>query len=300
MRHLLLLPLLCCLASPALAHPSPPLASAHVLVVEDGTGEPLLSKDADVVVPMASLTKLITAMVVLDAGQRLDEPLQVTDDDLDRLKHTRRGLSVGTVLTRQDMLDLALQASDNRAASALARHYPGGLESFLHATARKAQALGLRNTVVVEPTGLSPENRSSAADLALLLKAVGAYPLIEAATRSASRQLWVQGRLQTVRNTNPLVGRDGWDIQLSKTGFTNEAGRCLAMRLQEAGRVVRVVLLGGSDSQSRTQDMRNIRRYLRGEPALAEVPHMLAVAHQGGLPKPRHAKPRKLPARPVV
>jgi D-alanyl-D-alanine carboxypeptidase/D-alanyl-D-alanine endopeptidase (penicillin-binding protein 7) len=263
--------LLCALAMPAWSALPFPLASTHVLVIDEATGQALMDKDSEVGVPMASLTKLMTAMVVLDAGQDPAEPLLVTDDDLDRLKHTRRGLPVGTVLPRAQMLELALQNSDNRAASALARNYPGGMEAFLQAAARKALDLGLRHTVVVEPTGLSPQNQSSAADVAAVLQAASAYPLIESATRSASQTVLLQGRPRTLHNTNPLVGRDGWDILLSKTGFTNEAGRCLAMRVREAGRVVRVVLLGGFEPGARQMDALNIRRYLRGEAAIGTL-----------------------------
>jgi D-alanyl-D-alanine carboxypeptidase/D-alanyl-D-alanine endopeptidase (penicillin-binding protein 7) len=295
MRRRLLFALLCALALPAWSALPFPLASAHVLVVDDATGQPLMEKDAEASVPMASLTKLLTAMVVMDAGQDPGELLVVTDDDLDRLKHTRRGLPVGTVLSRAQMLDLALQTSDNRAASALARHYPGGMDAFLLAAARKARELGLRHTVIVEPTGLSPQNLSSAADMAAVLQAASAYPLIESTTRAATQTLLLQGKLRTVHNTNALVGRDGWDILLSKTGFTNEAGRCLAMRVREAGRVVRVVLLGGFDPGARNADALNIRRFLRGEPAVGlqakavdpVTPRASTVAVKLPLGKPR-------------
>ena len=289
----------CTLALPVWSATPFPLASSNVLVVDDSTGLALLEKDADSSVPMASLTKLMTAMVVLDAGQSLAEMLLVTDDDLDRLKHTRRGVAVGTLLPRGQMLELALQASDNRAASALARHYPGGMAAFVHAAALKARDLGLRHTVIVEPTGLSPQNMSSAADMVAVLQAAGDYALIETATRSAHRQMLLQGRLHTVHNTNRLIGRDGWDILLSKTGFTNEAGRCLAMRIQEAGRVVRVVLLGGFERDARDLDVLNIRRYLRGQAPLAVLPQATLVAVKPGAPKARDFKGTK-PPRPAA
>jgi D-alanyl-D-alanine carboxypeptidase/D-alanyl-D-alanine endopeptidase (penicillin-binding protein 7) len=278
MRSFLLSLAFCAAVAPALGASPFHLASSNVLVVDDVTGQLLLEKDADIGVPMASLTKLLTAMVVLDAQQDLAETVLVTDADLDRLKHTQRGIAIGTRLRREHMLELALQTSDNRAASALARNYPGGIDAFLLACADKARVLGLQHTVIVEPTGLSPHNRSSAADMALVLKAASAYPLIESATRSASRQMLLQGRLRTVHNTNQLVGREGWDILLSKTGFTNEAGRCLAMRIQEAGRVVRVVLLGGFDRDARNLDALNIRRWLRGEAALSALPQTVLAS----------------------
>jgi D-alanyl-D-alanine carboxypeptidase/D-alanyl-D-alanine endopeptidase (penicillin-binding protein 7) len=243
------------------------LRSAHAIVVDADTGEVLLRKDDATPAPIASLTKLMTAMVVLDAGQDADERLRIDDDDLDRLKHTRAGLRVGTVATRAALLELALIASDNHAASALARHYPGGLGAFRRAVADKIVALGLEQTTIEEPTGLSPNNRSSAQDMALVLRAAADYPEIERITSLPRHTVLVGGRARIVRNTNRLVGAPGWDISLSKTGFTNEAGRCLSMRLQAAGRTVMVVLMGAVGSSQRALDARNIRRWLAGEPA---------------------------------
>jgi serine-type D-Ala-D-Ala endopeptidase (penicillin-binding protein 7) len=258
------------LTAPAWAGVS--FASRHVLVVDDVSGQVLLEKASQVAAPIASLTKLLTAMVVLDAGQDPGERVRIDDVDRDTLKHTRHGVPVGAVLTRADLLTLALMASDNHAAAALARTYPGGMPAFLRAVQDKCQALGLTQTVIVEPTGLSASNLSSALDWSLVLQAATAYPDIERITRRSHEMVQVSGRQRLVLNTNRLVGEAGWDILLSKTGFTDEAGRCLSMRLQQAGRVVRLVLLGGHEPGSRALDVLNIRRWLEGELPLATLP----------------------------
>jgi serine-type D-Ala-D-Ala endopeptidase (penicillin-binding protein 7) len=281
--------LLMALGTPACAALS--FVSRHVLVVDDASGQVLLEKDSQVAAPIASLTKLITAIVVLDARQDPDERVRIDEADRDTLKHTRHGVPVGAVLTRGELLTLALMASDNHAASALARTYPGGMSAFLEAVQAKCRALGLTQTAIVEPTGLSALNRSSAVDWSLVLHAATAYPAIERITRRPQETVWVDGKPRLVRNTNRLVGESGWDILLSKTGFTDEAGRCLSMRMQEAGRVVRLVLLGGHEPGSRALDVLNIRRWLAGEQPLAALP----TAKTGGAkPGPRvdaHRKP---------
>jgi serine-type D-Ala-D-Ala endopeptidase (penicillin-binding protein 7) len=239
--------------------------SAHVVVVDEATGEVLLEKDAATAAPIASLTKLMTAMVVLDAGQDLGETIRIDEADMDRLKRTRGGVPVGALVPRETLLELALIASDNRAAAALARNYPGGSAAFAQATQRKIETLGLANTVLVEPTGLSPENHSSALDMAKVLQATQAYPLITQATSQRVHAVVVNGQPWAVRNTNGLVGKPGWEILASKTGFTNEAGRCLTMRLRAGGRTVSVVLIGALASSARSLDALNIRRWLDGK-----------------------------------
>jgi serine-type D-Ala-D-Ala endopeptidase (penicillin-binding protein 7) len=250
-------------AAAAAPAPLPSFASEHVLVVDDASGLPLIEKNSRDVASIASLTKLMTAMVVLDAAPNLDERIRITDEDLDRIKGTKRGVPVGAVVTRRQLLTLALLASDNRAAAALARSYPGGHGAFLRAVAAKTQALGLHRFSVVEPTGLSPRNQASAADMALVLKAASGYALIQEITSAARSTLVVGGRTAVVRNTNRFVGKRGWDVQVSKTGFTNEAGRCLAMLLSEAGRTVRIVLLGGYGADDRNRDVAAIQRWLK-------------------------------------
>jgi D-alanyl-D-alanine carboxypeptidase/D-alanyl-D-alanine endopeptidase (penicillin-binding protein 7) len=249
-----------------------PFGSAHALVVDEGTGEVLLEKDSATAVPIASLTKLMTAMVVLDAQQDPNELIRIHERDVDRLKHTRSGVPVGAYFSRQSLLELALMSSDNHAAAALARTYPGGLEEFIAAMRQKIQDLDLHNTSLEEPTGLSPNNRASAADLVKVLRAASTYMDIIQFTTQSRNMVDVESRQREYRNTNGLVGAPGWDIFLSKTGYTNEAGRCLAMRIQVASRIVFVVLLGASAKSQRTLDALNVQRWLAGkEPLLAKL-----------------------------
>jgi D-alanyl-D-alanine endopeptidase (penicillin-binding protein 7) len=252
--------------------------SAHVVVIDEATGEVLLQKDAATAAPIASLTKLMTAMVVLDAQQDLGELIRIDETDRDTLKHSRGGVPVGAVVPRETLLELALIASDNRAAAALARHYPGGLAAFAEATQLKIGALGLANTTLVEPTGLSPDNHASALDMAKVLQATQDYPLIAQITSQRTHAVQVNGRRWAVRNTNGLVGKPGWEVLASKTGFTNEAGRCLTMRLRAGDRTVSVVLIGARAPSARSFDALNIRRWLDGgapvrvaEPSVSRV-----------------------------
>lgn len=221
---------------------------------------------------MASLTKLLTAMVVLDAAQPMEELLTIEEADLDTLKHTHSGVPVGATLSRAKLLELALLASDNHAASSLARHYPGGMVTFLEAVRLKALALELTSTRVVEPTGLSPDNRSSASDLAEVVRAAAGYPVIAAATTQARGEALIGGKPYRAANTNRLVGSPGWEILLSKTGFTNEAGRCLVMRVRAAGKTVLLVLLNARAGAGRTLDALNVTRWLAGLTPLGALP----------------------------
>ena len=258
------------------------LASAHAIVVDQATGEVLLRKDVLTAAPIASLTKLITSMVVLDARQDADEMLRIGAADVDQLKHTRSGVPVGALVSRGALLELALIASDNRAASALARHYPGGIEAFHMAVVRKIRRLALQSTLIAEPTGLSPHNLSSAEDMVKVLRAAATYPEIVHITSKRQHEVLVNGRRRTVRNTNRLVGAPGWDILLSKTGYTNEAGRCLSMLVQTAGRTVVVVLMGAGRPSARTRDAMSIVRWLSREapaPMLAAAPRLPRVEH---------------------
>jgi D-alanyl-D-alanine carboxypeptidase/D-alanyl-D-alanine endopeptidase (penicillin-binding protein 7) len=246
-----------------------PLHSAHAIVMDESSGQVLLEKDAGTPAPIASMTKLMTAMVVLDAHLNPDEPIRVDKADYDTLKFTRSGVPAGTVLPRKTMIQIALMSSDNHAAAALARTYPGGREAFLQALQLKIAALGLQNTGLEEPTGLSPRNHATALDMAKIVKAAGAYPEIEEATTQRSLVAMVRGRRHVFHNTNGLVGAPGWNILASKTGFTNEAGRCLTMRLEEAGRNILVVLMGAVQTSARTLDAMNIHRWLGQEKATA-------------------------------
>jgi len=242
--------------------------SAHVVVVDEVTGQVLLEKDAAAAAPIASLTKLMTAMVVLDAQQDASEILRIEDADMDSLKHTRGGLPVGATASRGTLLELALIASDNHAAAALARNFSDGIDGFSMALRRKIDKLGLANTTLVEPTGLSPNNHSSALDMVKVLQATLRYPLIAAITSKRGHAVVVNGQPWEVRNTNGFVGQPGWEILASKTGFTNEAGRCLTMRLRAAGRTVIVVLMGAMAASERALDALNIQRWLAGKTPL--------------------------------
>jgi D-alanyl-D-alanine carboxypeptidase/D-alanyl-D-alanine endopeptidase (penicillin-binding protein 7) len=267
----------------------PALRSAHAIVVDDATGEVLLQKNGDTAAPIASLTKLLTAMVVIDARQDPDELLRVTPADRDG--RSSGGLRVGALASRGSLLELALMASDNHAAAALARHYPGGLPGFHAAMQRKLASLQLTHTVIEEPTGLSAGNVSSAQDLAKVLRAAATYPLIAEITSRRSQMVRVNGRPLAVHNTNPLVGTPGWNILLSKTGFTNDAGRCLSMRLEAAGRTVSVVLLGAVSSAQRAVDALQIRHWLgRAEKSSVAPAPAPAVAAAVTREPPRRAR----------
>ena len=259
-------------------------ASAHALVVDDASGAVLASKEPKTAAPIASLTKLLTAMVVLDAKQRLDDELRITEADVDRLKHTRSGVPVGAAVPRGALLELALVASDNRAASALARHYRNGLAGFLKAMQRKIRALGLKATTIEEPTGLSPHNVASAEDLGKVLRAAARYPELLRITSQPTALATVLGRPWEVRNTNALVGAPGWDVLLSKTGYIREAGLCVSMRLRLGDRTVTLVLLGAPSAGERALDVQNVSNWLNGQALVARVPSppaAVAVAAEG-------------------
>lgn len=246
-----------------------PFSSRHALVFEEESGKVLLEKDPYAVVPIASLTKLMTAMVVLDAKQDMNEQIVIDTSDVDTLKHSSSRVPVGAVMPRSTALQLALMSSDNRAAAALARTYPGGNTAFLAAVKAKLEALGMHDTMIEEPTGLSPRNRSSAADLLKMATAAASYPEISRITTDSEDLIDINGRQVEYHNTNHLVGRQGWDIMLSKTGFTQEAGRCLIMRMQAAGKHVIMVLLNANASAARMVDAQNVQRYLTGQPLFA-------------------------------
>lgn len=256
----------------ACATTMPSLKSPRALVLDAATGEVLLEKDAHQVASIASLTKLMTAMVVLDAQLNPFEVLQIEPADLDSIKGTKSGVPVGSSFTRRTLIRLALLSSDNHAAAALARTYPGGNEAFVRAVAAKAASLQMKDTFLEEPTGLSPRNRSSAADLARMLAASSQYPDIAEITSQPSAQFEVNGVKTLFHNTNRMVGSPGWSVLVSKTGYTREAGRCVTMLLQEAERKVLVVLMGANNGGTRALDALNIKRWLTGQSALVETP----------------------------
>jgi D-alanyl-D-alanine endopeptidase (penicillin-binding protein 7) len=238
------------------------LKSGVALVLDQDTDEVLFSKNSQAVLPIASLTKLMTAVVVTEAKLPLDEPITITDEDIDTEKGSRSRLRVGTQLPRLDMLHLALMSSENRAANALGRTYPGGLPAFVAAMNAKAHALGMNDTHYVEPTGLSSRNQSSARDLATLVKAAHEHQIIRELSTSHEYQVEVGNRAVQFRNTNGLVKSPEWDIGLQKTGYISEAGRCLVMQAKLAGRQLIMVFLDSAGKYSRIADAERVRRWV--------------------------------------
>ena len=252
------------------------LASANALVVDTTDNRAVYAKSADDVTPIASLTKLMTAVVTLEAAQPQDDMLAIDMDDLDFVKGTRSRLRMGTELTRREMLRLALMSSENRAASSLARAYPGGTRAFVAEMNTKARMLGMTHTHYADPTGLSPENVSTATDLAILVAAAAQYPLIRDFSTTGSHYVEVgtSGQWLGFNNTNNLVKSAQWDIQLSKTGYIREAGKCLVMLTTIASRPFVIVLLDSAGRYTRLGDATRVRHWLEtGEmPAPAARP----------------------------
>jgi D-alanyl-D-alanine endopeptidase (penicillin-binding protein 7) len=240
----------------------PALKSQAALVVDQDSGEILLGKNAESKLPIASLTKLMTAIVTLDAELDSEEQVTVTKADVDRLRGSHSRLQVGTTLTRDEMLHLALMASENRAASAIANSYPGGKDACVLAMNLKAQLLGMSGTRFEDGTGLSGKNVSTAQDLAKLVQAAHAYPKIREFTTSTSLQVKVGRRAMRFGNTNNLTRSSRWEIGLSKTGYIAEAGRCLVMQVTLAGRSIIIVLLDSWGKYTRVGDATRIRQWL--------------------------------------
>ena len=248
------------------------LKSAAVLVQDQATGTILFEKNASAVLPIASITKLMTAMVVLDAVPDLNETLTIGEDDVDIIKGTRSRLRVGTQLVREEMLRLALMSSENRAASALARHYPGGREAFVAAMNRKAQALGLANTRFHDATGLTAANVASSRDLAKMVDAAHQYPLIREFSTAIDGAFSIAGRQQQFRNTNTLVKNPSWEIGLSKTGYINEAGKCLVMQAWLNNKPTIIVLLDSWGRMTRVGDANRIKRWMESAALAGPAP----------------------------
>jgi D-alanyl-D-alanine endopeptidase (penicillin-binding protein 7) len=250
-------------AAPAPAAEAPDLRSSAALIMDEETGEVLYGKNEGAVVPIASITKLMTAIVTLDAGLPLDESIAITADDAEAGAAKRRArLAVGATLTRAELLQLALMASENRAAAALGRAYPGGMDAFVNAMNAKAHELEMTGSRFVEPTGLSSENVSSAGDLARLVRAAKAYPLIAEYSTMPNGDYTIHGRRVSFVNTNGLVRSASWEIGLSKTGFINAAGRCLVMQARVATRSLIIVLLDSVGKYTRIGDANRIRQWL--------------------------------------
>lgn len=255
------------------------LKSSVALVIDQDTHEVLLSKNDHAVLPIASLTKLMTGLLITQARLPMDEPITITQDDVDTEKGSRSRLSVGTTLTRGEMLHLALMSSENRAAHALGRTYPGGLAVFVPLMNSKARSLGMLDTVYVEPTGLSSRNQSSARDLARLVNVAHADPLMREFSTSPGYEVAVGQKTLQYNNTNGLVKNPQWNIGLQKTGYISEAGRCLVMQTHIAGRKLIMVFLDSAGKFSRLGDAQRVRQWVENLPALG--PKLQARASAG-------------------
>ena len=231
-------------------------------VASQRTGQIIAGHRTSSTMPIASITKLMTAMVALDAQQSLDEILTIEDEDVDRLKGSSSRLPVGTRLSRRDMLHLALMSSENRAASALARYYPGGRKAFVSAMNVKARLIGLTNTRFVDSTGLNPGNTSSPSDLVKMVRAGAGYDVIRSFSTDPGRYMRIGSRLMHYRNTNGLVREGEWSVELSKTGYIREAGHCVVMQTRIRGEPVIIVLMDAGSSGTRTVEARRVKQWL--------------------------------------
>jgi D-alanyl-D-alanine endopeptidase (penicillin-binding protein 7) len=254
------------------------LRSGAAIVLDQDTKEVLYSKNPEAILPIASLSKLMTALVISEAKQPLDEVLAITNDDIDTEKNTHSRLTPGTQLSRGVMLHLALMSSENRAANALGRNYPGGLAAFVPAMNAKAKELGMVDTHYVEPTGLSSQNKSSARDLAVLVNAAHQVPLLREYSTTPSLDVELGRRQVQFHTTDRLVANPTWDIGLQKTGFINEAGQCLVMQAQMAGRKLIMVLLDSAGKYSRIADAERIRKWVTANHTAPVVPAAAAAA----------------------
>jgi serine-type D-Ala-D-Ala endopeptidase (penicillin-binding protein 7) len=248
------------------------LKSGVALVIDQDTNEVLFNKNAATVLPIASLTKLMTGVVLSEARLHMNEPITITQDDVDTEKGSRSRLTVGTTLTRAEMLHLALMSSENRAANALGRTYPGGLQEFVRLMNAKAKQLGMRATRYVEPTGLSSQNQSSAQDLAVLVNAAYKDQVVREYSTSPGYEVAVGARTLQYNTTNRLVKNPEWDIGLQKTGYISEAGQCLVMQTKIAGRKLIMVFLDSAGKLSRLGDAERVRRWVESNtPSLPAV-----------------------------
>ncbi len=288
-----------CFAQPVLAKKKSraedlTLRSQIVLVVDQESGEALVEKNADVTVPIASLTKLMTALVVLDAKLPLDEMIEIGKDDVDREKHTHSRLTVGTRLSRRDLLLLALMSSENRAANALGGAYPGGRTAFITQMNLKAKQLGMKSSQFADPAGLSMESMSTARDLLRLVSAADTHELIREFTTRPQATVRVRKQTLTFVNTNRMVRNSReWDIGLQKTGFTNEAGRCLVMRATTLDRKLSMVFLNSDGALTRFADAARVRRQIElGAKSEAVTPVKKTPTAKPAAPAKASSKPK--------
>jgi D-alanyl-D-alanine endopeptidase (penicillin-binding protein 7) len=246
------------------------LKSSVALVIDQDTREVLFSKNDQAVLPIASITKLMTGVVINEARLPMDEEITIVQDDVDTEKRSRSRLTVGSTLSRGELLHLALMSSENRAAHALGRTYPGGMPTFVALMNAKAKTLGMKDTRYVEPTGLSSDNQSSARDLATLVNAAYNEPTLRELTTSQGYQVEIGSRMMQFNNTNRLVKNPDWDIGLQKTGFINEAGQCLVLQAKVAGRKLIMVFLDSAGKLSRIADAERVRHWV-------EANHMMTT-----------------------
>jgi D-alanyl-D-alanine endopeptidase (penicillin-binding protein 7) len=261
----------------------PDLKSGSVLVLDENSAAVLLSQNANVAAPIASITKLMTALVVLDAKQPMDEMLEITADDKDMERHSSSRLQVGTRLSRADLMHLALMASENRAAHALGRNFPGGLPAVVKAMNLKAQALGMTQARFVEPTGLSSDNVASPHDLAKLVVAASHNPTIREYSTDHTYAVTIRKRQLQFRNTDNLVAKSDWNIIVQKTGYIEEAGRCLVLKAVIAGRSVVIVLLDSYGKYTRVADAKRIKVWMEAKLRSGRVVELARVADGSGV-----------------
>ena len=240
----------------------PLLTSQSALIFNNKTGEILYQKNADRVMPIASISKLMSAMVVLDARLDMNEPITITADEIDRLKGTGSRLAVGTTLTRGELLHLSLMSSENRATHALGRTYPGGMSAFVAAMNAKAQSLGMYSSRFYEPTGLNFQNVSTANDLNRMVAAASKYPLISKNSTSNYGSVWTANGRQNYKNSNALVREGSWNIELQKTGYIREAGRSMVVKANVQNQPITIVLLNSPTSTTRVNDARKIESWM--------------------------------------
>jgi len=248
------------------------LKSSVALVIDQDTHEVLFSKNDHAVLPIASLTKLMTGLLISEAHLPNDELITITQDDVDTEKGSRSRLTVGTTLSRGELLHLALMSSENRAAHALGRTYPGGLATFVSIMNAKAKMLGMKDTRYVEPTGLSSRNQSSAQDLALLVNAAYSDATVRSLSTSPEYQVEVGNRVLQFNTTNRLVKSPDWEIGVQKTGYISEAGQCLVMQAKVAGRKLIMVFLDSAGKFSRIADAERVRRWVEATHASTGSP----------------------------
>ena len=258
------------------------LKSSVALVIDQDTHEVLFSKNEQAVLPIASLTKLMTGLLISEAKLPSDELITITQDDVDTEKGSRSRLTVGSTLPRGELLHLALMSSENRAAHALGRTYPGGLATFVSVMNAKAKMLGMKDTRYVEPTGLSSRNQSSAQDLALLVNAAYSDATVRQLSTSPEYQVEVGNRVLQFNTTNRLVKSPDWDIGVQKTGYISEAGQCLVMQAKIAGRKLIMVFLDSAGKLSRIGDAERVRRWVEANHMLSPAVQQSAAAHIAG------------------